>query len=283
MTGGEIVAAVQAVGAVAPKMLSEDATTKAEMLAIARDTPAFRDAAKSFAVRQAIKEAVLLKIVRPLAKWAGVPTEYFEADFATELAAKMEGVPEEEVTTPPTVIAVPAIEGLAFSLDEPALKEMYLSLLASASDRRSTGKVHPAFAEIIRQLSSDEVPFPNSCLKAAQLPVVSIKAVGPDNPEGDFSIIQPHLLNWSRSGEALVSPDVPAYIDNWVRLGLVELDYGLRFTNDEQYAWVKSRPEFQDHRDRLHSDTMRVEYRKGVLQVTSFGARFATAVGVTSG
>jgi len=61
----------------------------------------------------------------------------------------------KKIETPPLSIAGPLILQLTFAKNEPDLKELYASLLASAMDS-SNNVSHPSFVSIIEQLTSDE-------------------------------------------------------------------------------------------------------------------------------
>ncbi len=91
--------------------------------------------------------------------------DYFDGDeFAEDMAQKTAHLGEDDIVEPKANVAAQAMQGLGFSLDEPDLKEMYLNLLATASTKGRDHQAHPAFAEIIRQLTSEEasalVPIP---------------------------------------------------------------------------------------------------------------------------
>src|SRR5450759_490020 len=158
MTGGEIAAvgAGKAILKAGAEALSEDSKTNAILGDLAKSSTAMQAAAEVRARRIAVKQEILLRIWQPFAKWFGVSSDYFETTFANDLAEKMVEVPQEEIVTPKVSVVAPAVQGLSYSLDEPNLKEMYLNLLAGASDQRRANKAHPSFAEIIKQLSADE-------------------------------------------------------------------------------------------------------------------------------
>lgn len=82
--------------------------------------------------------------------------EYFEHRFNDDLNEKLRTRAPHEVVSPLPSIAGPALQGLAFSHEETQLKELYLNLLASAMSGSSSKRVHPAFVEVIKQLSPDE-------------------------------------------------------------------------------------------------------------------------------
>jgi len=60
------------------------------------------------------------------------------------------------LVTPKANVAIPALEAMRYSADEPELQRMYVNLLETAMDRETAEKAHPAFAEIMRQLTPDE-------------------------------------------------------------------------------------------------------------------------------
>jgi hypothetical protein len=73
---------------------------------------------------------------------------------------------------------------------------------------------------------------------------------------------------------------LPALIDNWSRLGLVEVDYSRRLTETTSYDWVEQRPETVRLKKELETDTQKVTQQMGILVRTQFGTRFASAVGL---
>ena len=76
------------------------------------------------------------------------------------------------------------------------------------------------------------------------------------------------------------STQLPAMIDNWIRLGLVEVAYNKHLTDAAHYSWADQRPEFLRLSQTPQPDEARVEYQKGVMQRTELGKRFARAIGL---
>ena len=112
----------------------------------------------------------------------GVSKEYFEDTFPQEMGAEIAGVPDENLVTPPASVAVPALQGLSYTFEEPTFKEMYLNLLATASDDRRAEHAHPAFAEIIKQLAPSEAKLLNSALRLEASTVARVKDQRDDPP-----------------------------------------------------------------------------------------------------
>ena len=82
--------------------------------------------------------------------------EYFTQKFSIEFSDVISDIPEEHLIDPKPSIAGPALQGLAFSIDENELKNLYLQLLKTAVDGRVFEKAHPSFVEVIKQISNLE-------------------------------------------------------------------------------------------------------------------------------
>ena len=193
MTGGEIFAAGKAVEAIGKKALVEDEKTRDFLLRVAEGTPEMMAAARGIAARIAVKERVKLKLYQPFARMLGVSMAYFEDTFPQEMGAKIADIPDENLVTPPASIAVPALQGLSYTFEEGSLKELYLNLLATASDNRRANQAHPAFAEIIKQLAPDEAKLLREVLPRRHLPIARIMdEIG--RPKGAFDLLMSYLL-----------------------------------------------------------------------------------------
>ncbi len=282
MTGAEIVGVGVAAAKGAKKVadaLGGDAKEQEQLSRLAEDTKALEVAANARADRVAIRQLVLTKLYAPLAKWVGYKSDYFENQFADDMAEKLADVPEEHITSPSPVVAAQSMEGLSYSLDEPDLKEMYLNLLATASDSRRSEEAHPSFAQIIKQLSPGEASLLLGVLhnKRMGTPLVEIRS----EKDGAWQTLQRHVFNTidPNTGVALVEPRLPLYVDNWVRLGLVEASNQIMLKRDGAYEWIESRPEMMQARE-IHKSLpdRSVGVQKGVLMPTALGLQFAEAV-----
>ena len=206
---------------------------------------------------------------------------YFAERFQSDLAAKARAIPPDQVVEPKASIAGPALQGLAFAHEEPDLKEMYLSLLSSAMDGRVSASIHPAFVEIIRQLSSEEARLIQSSLRTSGgIPIAELRLF--DNKSGTWEVLYRHLLNFQNptTHAPIENLRIPAFVDNWTRLGLVDVDYAKYVATEKIYDWVEQRPEFLRLKTERENDASKVTFQKGVIARTSLGEQFAAAVGV---
>ena len=148
--------------------------------------------------------------------------------FATFISGKvterLKDVPPEDIITPKPNVAGPAMEALRYTGHEESLSDMYANLLASAMDRSTATDAHPAFVEIIKQLTPDEAKILNLFLGQPTHPIINLRADSTNGSGGiDRVIHYSHL--WKLCGISS-SKSVPAYLDNLCRLGLLNIPAG---------------------------------------------------------
>jgi hypothetical protein len=82
------------------------------------------------------------------------------------------------------------------------------------------------------------------------------------------------------TGEAIEDSQVATLVDNWIRLGLVEVTYETHITDLNYYSWANQRPEFLRLSKAPESDQVTIDYQKGIMMRTDLGKRFAKAIGL---
>lgn len=206
---------------------------------------------------------------------------YFDDKFKDDLMSKVSAIPEESIVDPKPSIAGPALQGLAFSYDEPSLKEMYLNLLATSMDGRVAQAAHPAFVEIIKQLTAEEAELVQGAVTSISgVTIVQINLTLNENK--GYTVLLNHVLNLKDSDtkELSQNPHLPMMVDNWIRLGLINVDYGKWHNTPTAYDWVETRPEMIQLRKSCDNDFQKVTFKKGLMERTNLGAQFARAVGI---
>jgi hypothetical protein len=74
-------------------------------------------------------------------------------EFRDQLENKINTIPAENRIEPNLRLAAQALENSKYCLEEPELREMFATLIAHTCDSRMNLRLHPAFAEILKQLS----------------------------------------------------------------------------------------------------------------------------------
>lgn len=257
-----------------------------EILKAAGDSPEVKDAAKNLGKTAVTLTKTINNALMPLAAINFAfdkAREYFANQFQRELAEKAAAIPPENIVEPKASVAGPTLQGLAFTHQEANLKEMYLNLLATAMDGRVAEDAHPAFVEIIKQLNGDEADLIRSVLNSSG-PIAVVQIQATKNKDGGHHVLLRHVLNLRNHVTQQPSENkrLPAMIDNWIRLGLVEVSYDAYLTSETAYEWVEQRPEFIRLRDLHSNDTQKVDFAKGYIVRTELGLQFAKSVGISS-
>jgi len=266
------------------KAAKEGITLVTEIIKAAGNSPQVKEAASNLGQTAVTLTKTINNVLVPLAaiNFAFDKARiYFSGTFQQEIAAKAENIPVEHIVEPKASIAGPTLQGLAFTHEEPNLKEMYLNLLATAMDGRASTLAHPAFVEIIKQLDSEDARLVCDVLKSPNfLPIVQIHRKFKNG--NSYNLLAQHLLNLTdaTTNAPIENPYLPGMIDNWIRLGLVEVNYVVHLNDVGLYSWVDQRPEFLRLSEMPQPDEAKVEYQKGTLQRTELGKRFAQAIGI---
>ncbi|APE18264.1 hypothetical protein BOH72_26275 [Mycobacterium sp. WY10] len=271
---GMVGAAAKAVG----KAIEEDPQEAEVLRRIGEKSGALDTASEISAKRAAVKQQIRLKLWQPLGMLFGVSREYFENHFESEMADKLADIPEDDLVTPKLSIAGPTVQGISFTVEEPDLRSMYLNLLATASDRRVESKAHPSFAEVIRQLSAEEARLLTPLLRAGQIGIVEIRRNVPDS--NGYNVLAEHVCAlMNERGEQVYVDRMAVFVDNWVRLGLIQVDYSRHLKAENAYAWVRENPKYVSAQQQYDTPEQKViTFGEGVVSATQFGKLFHSVV-----
>lgn len=257
-----------------------------ELISIAKDDPEAQEAAKNIASTAKIITGTLKRAVFPLAiaNYGYDKFEnYIKNKFSAEMTSRTLKIPAENVVDPKPSIVGPVLQGLVYAHDEDNLREMYLNLLASAMNSDTADKAHPSFVEIIKQLSSAEAQFLEIFLRTKQSTIAEVRLV--ISQKGEYQTKARHLVSLmdTKNNSPVAIEMMPAYIDNWIRLGLVTVDYTTYSANSKAYDWVKDRPEYKSIDVPKVAEgqyEQKLEVTKGIMERTEYGEIFCRAVGM---
>lgn len=82
--------------------------------------------------------------------------------FRSFLDKSVRRVSEEDRLPPPPQILGPVLEGIRYEPEDSPIAEMFSRLLSSSMDQKRIHNAHPAFSQIIKQLSADEAALLNA-------------------------------------------------------------------------------------------------------------------------
>ena len=194
--------------------------------------------------------------------------EYLNQTVERKLAER--GVPADRISTPDPDIAVPAIEALRYS----KLRENYANLVATSMDSETASIAHPAFVEILKQLTYDETRI------LEYLPEVGryepLMDLGYSLPiKGEFNICR-HLETIGSDAKCKTPESLPQLIDNLCRLGLSEIPPLKRLAEDFRYDRIRALQEFAYAKTLVPEGGQFIEYPQ-MLGITILGDLFRKA------
>lgn len=197
---------------------------------------------------------------------------------STKVADRLKNVPPENIVTPKPNVAGPALESLRYTGHESSLSDLYANLLAASMDKATAHGAHPAFVEIIKQLTPDEAKLVGLFVREMPFPLLGVRWEY-KNPSDDKSGGKDVLTNFSHLGTiaGCEYPQLtPTYIDNLCRLGLAEVPTFFQYTSKGVYDALEAAPQVQQLKSQIESDPelKAVTDRKG-LRVTELGKQFA--------
>lgn len=196
------------------------------------------------------------------------------------LTKRLKQVPEERIITPSPTIAGPILEALRFTGHNPELRELYANLLATSMDADTAQNAHPAFVEILRQLSPDEARIVKLFASRNRFPLISVSIVARNKPM---------LIDWlqhfsllAQKAGCLYPNLIGSYLDNLCRLGLIEI-FNHPFEECE-YAELENHQDVMQYiSENKRDDIYPPHITRETLSVTKLGRQFCDACVVPHG
>lgn len=201
-------------------------------------------------------------------------------DFvSSKVAERLKNVPPENIISPKPNVAGPALESLRYTGHEETLSDLYANLLAASMDKETAEGAHPAFVEIIKQLTPDEAKMVGLFFRPIMpFPLLNVRWEF-KNPTDDKSGGKEMLINHSQLGEIAgceFQHLTPAYIDNLCRLGLAEVPTMFKYTSKGVYDALENSDVVQKLKSEIEkSPELNVVLERKGLRITELGKQFA--------
>jgi hypothetical protein len=201
-------------------------------------------------------------------------------DFvSTKVTERLKNVPPENIISPKLNVAGPTIEALRYTGHEPLLSELYANLLAASMDQATAHGAHPAFVEIIKQLTPDEAKIVGLfVVQGMHFPLLNVRQEYKTPVPGKIGR-RYALLHFSLIGK-IAQCEFPqmttTYLDNLCRLGLAEIPESLSYVEKNVYDLLENAQEVQEAKSQIegHPD-FKCTLEHKMLRVTELGKLFA--------
>ncbi len=129
-------------------------------------------------IPRAIKSAL-----EPLEIWI-LKKEFNIEETKKLLEIKLSKINPENIVTPEPYVAVPTIQAISYVMNNNELRNMYANLLASSMNKEVKDNVHPAYVEIIKQLTPDECKILKYIYSQKKVALITLSAyIGKDKSE----------------------------------------------------------------------------------------------------
>ncbi|MGN5098250.1 DUF4393 domain-containing protein [Aeromonas veronii] len=196
---------------------------------------------------------------------------------STRITEKLKDVPPENIISPKLNVAGPALELLKYTGHDKFLREMYANLVAASMNVITTNEAHPAFVDIIKQLTPDEARILKLFTTQSTFPLLDVnKLVTVHGHSGTGHIRMLHNFSLIGIKANCERPnDAPIYIDNLCRLGLAEVLSGIKLFSSKLYEELESSDEINQIK-LTHRETSpdSIQIVRGGIKLTEFGNRF---------
>ena len=203
---------------------------------------------------------------------------------AEAVRGKAASVPEDKLTEPEPYVAIPAIQQLSYCSDSDELRELYANLLVSSMHLDKKAAVHPAFVDVIKQLTPDEAKLLKYIYNTSSKSIAIIDVIM--HVSGEKAGVLTMVKGYSNIfREILQYPDnYDVYVENLIRLNLCNIP-GTYLIAEGAYDGILNDPLLpqKDLIDGLASPvriqdgtgTVSREIKKLSLDITAFGKSFA--------
>lgn len=215
-------------------------------------------------------------ILWPIA-WANERTRLALESNLEKYRIEMQGVPDDKVVGVSPEIGVPLAEKLSYVTDD-RLSNLYVKLLATASNSDTLDNAHPSFVNIINNMSPDEALFLEYFVSRDAMPFVIAKAMIPAT--GTHSIISGAIVPDDALSKLAFPQNIGAYLSNLSGLGLLEVRDDQWLSDEAVYTPLreKHKPELTEllkGNPKFAERTL--DFAKGAVKCTSFGGKFIVA------
>lgn len=192
---------------------------------------------------------------------------------ATKVAERLKDVPPEHIVPPKPNVAGPALEALRYTGHDESLSDMYANLLASSMNKEVAKGAHPAFVEIIKQLTPDEAKLLKIFSKSRPLPLIDV-AIQTTGEKGVRTVVSSYS-NLGQEAGCEFPEMTPSYINNLCRLGLGEVpDFG-HYTSSGVYDHLESSAYITRLKAQIEATpNQKAKITRKMILVTALGKQF---------
>ena len=210
-------------------------------------------------------------VLAPLRTWIA-RKEYNVAETEKLLAIKLDKVGADHIVPPEPYVAVPAIQAISYAMNSKELRNLYANLLAKSMTDTQKDRVHPAFVEIIKQLTPDEAKLLKLFINKDAFPLIDVQCVNDDSNHSYNTIV--HNFTPILEGVCENASAVTSYLDNLSRLKIIEIPEGIYLSDNEVYKPLENHPKITKLMETKLEEGKQWNIDKKQFKITAFGKEF---------
>lgn len=192
---------------------------------------------------------------------------------AEAVREKLQAIPEEKLSEPEPYVAIPAMQQLSYCVNNEELRDLYANLLVSSMNTDKKWQVHPAFVDIIKQLTPDEAKFIKTLTPNISYnnPLIDVRIKNKENRGG-----QTIIYNFTNVGIDKIDlpQNICSYIENLERLKLIVIPPTMCLVDTKLYNPLISHPLIVNSLPKELDEGTEIKYEYKIFCLTNFGANF---------
>ena len=189
--------------------------------------------------------------------------------FKKELEDSLETVPEQRRKEPTTQIVLKTLDEAKYCVEEDDLRQLFVALLTSATD--SGKNVHPSFAQIIGQMSSNDAKLLQCFKSSSEQPICNIRCYL-NKEKTSYDVV---VRNIFLSGSSEMMPNEKSIsISSLQHLGLIEISWTAHFSNEDIYTPFLNSSIFFSTKKKYSMYEIALE--KGIAKLSPLGVLFVS-------
>ena len=194
--------------------------------------------------------------------------------YHSQLTQSIDCIPEDKRIDPSIQVTAQALENSKYCVSSDVLRSMFVNLISGSMNVDTHALAHPAFPEILKQLSTDDALLLKDIYLSGEsmFPIAKIGVNSDNGGYTDFyeNIFVPNSLDFSYAKCSLC-------LSSLERANLVSINYNSWINPDSAYDTLRQTPEYLQVQEISSSFQQSVpHFSKGVLQLTAMGRAFCS-------
>jgi len=206
-----------------------------------------------------------------------IKREQYLAEYKIKISNKIGAIPQENLMEPPISIAGPIVEASKYYYEETHYQEMFSQLLASACDKRCSREIHPAFVEILKQLSPLDAKLLNMFKYHDTYPLCDIQGIDSNEKITPFN---QSLFDFKDKKNEFSYDDyiyLTASLDNLTRLGIVIKNIAILELNYD-YNGFKENFMYKNYLTIINNQKNTARMLKARIELTDLGRKLCKVI-----